>query len=286
MNWKQYEKEIHELFLEDFPEADIKHDVKVDGRYSKTKRQVDILIEDYVAGNRIRIVVDAKFFSKRVDVKAVESFIGMLSDIEAHKGLLITQKGYSDAALKRAFNDPGDIELDILNFDELKTYQGFGAIPYAGDNGVLLPAPFGWIVDNRTSAAWVALLYQRGLDLEKAQSKGEWMYINFWNRNDQGHNLEDLLKIQEENMKDIDPELKLTYRDSVRRSDARTKIRMVEIKNYPTPEITGFVEFDEFIFFCVLFSPPELSNKNIRKLENILKRIRPIKVKQSEKNKS
>jgi len=242
MDWKQYEKEIHNLFLEDYPEADIKHDVEVDGRFSKTKRQIDILIEDYVAGNRIRIVVDAKYFSQNVDVKAVESFIGMLSDIEAHKGLLITQKGYSDAAIKRAFNDQGDVELDILNFEELKNFQGFTAIPYAGENGVLLPAPFGWLIDARTSPAWLALIYQRGIDLDEAQLKGERMYINFWDRKKDGRSLEDLLLIQEKNLKQTDKDLKLTYIDTVRRNDARTKIRIAEMNNYPTPEITGFVE--------------------------------------------
>lgn len=283
MDWKQYEKEIHELFSSDFPNADIRHNVEVDGRYSKTKRQIDILIEDYVAGNKLRIVVDAKYFSINVDVKDVECFIGMLADTEAHKGLIITQKGYTKAAINRAFNDTGDIELDILNFEELKRYQGFFAIPYAGNNGILLPAPFGWIIDNRTSSNWLALLYQRGLDLIDAQKKGEWMYINFWNRKKDSYTLDDLLKLQEENLRDVEPDAKIIYRDTIKRNDARTKIRIAELNSYPTPEITGFAEFEDFIFFCVLFTPKEFSKKNIRKLENILRKVIPIKVKHKNK---
>lgn len=277
MDWKQYEKEIHELFSSDFPTADIKHNVEVDGRFSKTKRQIDVLIEDYVAGNRLRIAVDAKYFSTTVDVKDVECFIGMLADIEAHKGLIITSKGYTKAAINRAYNDTGDIELDILNFEDLKRHQTFGAIPYAGNNGVLLPAPFGWVVDFRTSPAWLALLYQRGLDLKDAQRKDEWMYINFWDRKKDGHKLEELFAIQEENLKHSDPNVTWTYKDTVKRNDARTKIRIADYKKY-SPEITGFVEFEDFIFFCVLFTPKELSKKNIKKLENILRKVVPIKI--------
>ncbi len=282
MDWKKYETEVHELFLEEFPEADIQYDVKVDGRYTNTKRQIDVLIEDYVGGNRLRIVVDAKFFSKKIDVKAVESFIGMLADVDAHKGLLITQKGYSEAAIKRAYYGPEDIELDILNFNQLKEYQGFGAIPFAGGHGALIPAPFGWVIDNRTSEAGLAFLYQRGLDLEQAQSNHEWMYVQLWNREKDGDSLEDLLSLQQKSFMEFDPSTKLTYRNSVKRNDGETRLRIAEISKYPGPEITGFVEFEKFIFFCVLFTPKEVSNRNIRKLENIIRQVRPCTIKLDE----
>lgn len=144
MNWRDYEKEIHEQFQEMYPDAEITHNTTLPGRYSKIDRQIDVLIEDYVAGDRIRIMVDGKYFSENIDVKEVECFIGMMQDVAADKGLLITQKGYSPAAIKRAHNDPSRIELDVLNFEELKQSQGFGALPYSGKHGVVMPSPFGW----------------------------------------------------------------------------------------------------------------------------------------------
>ncbi len=283
MDWKQYEKEIFEYFSSEYPDADIKHNVMLVGRYSKVQRQIDILIEEYVAGNKFQIVIDAKYFSKNIDVKDVESFISMLADIGAHKGLLITKNGYSQAAINRAFNDPNDIELDILNFDELKRFQAFGAITYAGENGVLLPAPFGWILDYRASDAWLALLYQRGLNLEEAQKKDEWMYINLWDRKANNDKLEDLMSTQEMNLLESDKDVRWEYNDTIKRTDARTKIRIANYKKY-NPEITGFVEFQDFIFFCVLFTPKELVLKNIRKVENILKNIRQVKINNLTKN--
>ena len=85
MDWKQYETEIFELFQRQYPDAEITLDAKKSGLYSKVERQIDVLIEQYIAGNRFTLVIDGKYFNKKVDVKAVESFIGMLEDIGAHK---------------------------------------------------------------------------------------------------------------------------------------------------------------------------------------------------------
>lgn len=41
-------------------------------------------------------MVDAKFFGKNIDVKHVESFIGMMQDVGVDKGLLITKLSGSE----------------------------------------------------------------------------------------------------------------------------------------------------------------------------------------------
>lgn len=282
MTWKDYELEIHDSFKEMFPDADITHNVTVTGRYSKVERQVDILIEDYVAGSRIRIVVDGKFFSKKIDVKDVEMFIGMLNDCEANKGLLITQEGYSKAAIARAYNDPIDIELDILNFKDLQTFQDIGAIPFSGKYGVLLPAPFGWIIDATRREGVLATLYQRGLTIEQAGESKEWMYVNIRSKDNEIKTLDDFLEFQKKNTLAHFPKAKFCTMPTVKRDKAVIKLREIDIESYPTKEYTGFVEFDDFIFFCVLFTPEELRKKNIRKLESILQKVCPIHINQNE----
>lgn len=280
MTWKDYEIEIHNYFKEMYPNADISHNVTVTGRYSKVERQIDILIEDYVAGSRIRIVIDGKFFSERIDVKEVEMFIGMLNDCEANKGLLITQEGFSKAAINRAHFDPIDIELDILNFKDLHQFQGFGGIPYSGKHGVLLPAPFGWIIDATRRSNMLASLYQRGLTLELAGKSKEWMYVNIRSKDDEIKTLDDFLEYQKEYTLNAFPNAKIKMLPTVKREDAIIKLRLIDIEAYPTKEYTGFVEFDDFILFCVLFTPDELRKKNIRKMEYILQKVLPININQ------
>lgn len=278
MDWKKYEKEIHTQFQDMYPEAEITHNASLPGRYSKADRQIDILVQDYAAGEKITIIVDGKYYSENIDVKDVESFLAMMQDVGADKGLLITQKGYSQAAINRAYNDPSRLELDILNFDELKDFQGFGAIPYSGKYGVLIPSPFGWVIDASHVEGINAAVFQRGLSLEEARKKKEWMYIKIISKTEQLSSLEKLIKFQEEYTISLSSNAKTTYQSTIRRSDAKTKLRKIIIDSYHTPEYTGFVEFNEFFFLCVLFTPDELKDKNIKKLEYILAKALPIAI--------
>ncbi len=278
MNWKDYENEICDHFKNEYPDATITHNTTLHGRYSFTDRQVDILIEDYIAGNRFIIIIDGKFFSKKIDVKCVESFIGMVNDIGAHKGLVITSKGYSKAAIQRAYNDPIDIELDILNFDDLDKYQSFGAIPHTGKTGVVLPAPFAWVVDAKPEDKVLCYLYQRGLSIKEAKKRFEFMYVNFWKKTNDIKTIGELIKFQNERIMASNPDAKLNIIKTINRKDAKTKIREADIPRYHGLEITGYVEFEKFIFFCVLFTTKEFRNKNLRKLEYILGKIIPLNI--------
>jgi predicted helicase len=103
MHWRDYEKEIFQYFKTLYPDCKISYDVKKKGKYSKQNRQIDVLVEATVADFPIILIVDAKYYSKKVDVKEVESFISMLEDLDAHQGLMVTALGYSDAAINRAY---------------------------------------------------------------------------------------------------------------------------------------------------------------------------------------
>jgi hypothetical protein len=278
MDWQKYEIEIFDHFQKQYSDAVVTLDAKRMGLFSKVNRQIDILVEQYVAGNKIVIVVDGKYFNKKVDVKAVESFIGMLEDIGAHKGLLISKEGFSEAAYNRAHFGPSEIELDILNFKDFHLFQSVGAIPYAGNNGAILPAPFGWVIDGKTTENWLATLYQQGSTIEEAINNKEFMYIQFWDKKVEKSTLEDLLKFQENTFKQSDPNSQIEYLPTIKRKDSAVTLRKAIVNSYPSAEYTGFVEFQDFIFFCVMFTPENRSKQNIRKLENILGSVLPMRI--------
>lgn len=279
MNWKNYESEILTYFEETYPETTITFDKKIIGKYSKTERQIDIFIEGEIAGYEIKIVVDCKYFSKNIDVKKVESFCSMVEDVDAHQGVLITKKGYSKAAINRAYYENQKVELDIINFDKIKEFQGFTAIPYVSGFSVILPSPFGWVLDLKDSINNFATLFQRGLTLKEAQKKNEWMYVQFWKKEKPNFTIENLIEIQngyiQENTKAV-----FEYKNGPNRIDNhKTKIRIADVQSYPSLEVTGFIEFDDIIFFIVLFTPKELFNKNLRKLQHLLSTAIPAKIK-------
>jgi hypothetical protein len=84
------------------PNANILHDVKLDGRFSKTKRQIDVLVCERIGQYEISIIIDCKDYNKPADVKDVEEFDGLLKDVGAQKGVLVCPKGFSAAAKTRA----------------------------------------------------------------------------------------------------------------------------------------------------------------------------------------
>ncbi|WP_321307680.1 restriction endonuclease [Marinifilum fragile] len=279
MSWRKYEKDILRYFKETYPDTEILFDQKIQGKYSKVNRQIDILIEGDIAGYQIRIAVDCKYFSKNIDVKQVESFCSMVEDIEAHQGVLITQKGFSKAAINRAHYGNQKVELDIINFEELKNFQSFTAFPYIGNFGVIVPAPFGWVLDLNSKVNRFASIHQRGQTLEEAQKRNEWMYMEFCVKYEDITNIDSLIEIQNKEILKFDKKTKFDYNKLVKRTDkVSTKIRIAEFSGNSTLEVTGFIEFEEHIFFVVLITPVELLSKNIRKLQHILKVSTPLEV--------
>ncbi len=272
MAWKKYEEEIYRYFSDTFPETTIKYNQKIIGKYSKVKRQIDILIEGTIAGYLIRIIVDCKYFSRKVDVKEVESFSSMIEDVGANQGILITRKEFTAAAANRAYYGPRKVELDILNFDVIENYQGLVAFPYSGNHCVFLSTPLGWVIDIKNKINSIASLYQRGLTLEQAQNKCEWMYLNFWHLDkNKTFTIDDLVKAQNDGIKQIDPKAIFEYKTDIKgKCGADIKIRIATIKSYSALEVTGFIKFEEFIFFAVMFTPKEFLDRNLRKVYFLL----------------
>jgi tetratricopeptide (TPR) repeat protein len=280
-DWQRYEREIEEQFRDNYPSARITANAKLAGKFSKVERQIDLLIEEQASDFSFRIVVDAKYRGRKIDVGDVEAFLGLTRDVEAHTGMIVALEGYTPAAVNRAHHDDLDVVLDVLNLDELKAFQGHTAIPYAGEHGVVIGAPFGWIVDGTKREGMLASLYQRGLTFEEAFSHLEFMYVNFWNKkNGEVNNLDALLKYQESYLLEDSPDAQIRLLEGAQgqRVGARTLIRRLMKKTYPVPEYTGFVDFENFVFMCVLFTPEQLERKNLRKLRFVLREAFPMTV--------
>lgn len=272
MNWRTYEQEIYEHLATLYPGASIRRNVQLYGKQSKRDRQIDVLIEDDVAGFRTRIVVDGKYFGRRVNVTHVESFIGLLEDVSATHGLMVTTHGYSKAAMQRVRNHTKEILLDVLSLSELRDYQGHAAIPYSGKKAMWINAPFGWVVDSRWNETCLATLYQRGRTQDEARRAHEWMYVNYWHKNDDCSTLIDLLRLHTQNMKEVYSSLRTSDFSGPVRADGRiTRVRIARYDNKPFKEITGYIDGDGLVAFFVLFTTPDLEATNTRKLMHVLK---------------
>lgn len=281
MNWKEYEKTVFEYLTHWFPEENINYNSKIRGKMSKSIRQVDILIDGKIAGIDIRVVIDSKSYkNKKVDVKAVESFLGMLADVDAHKGVLVTTKGYTKGAINRTFNDSNkDLDLEVLNFDELKELDGIGGIIHRGIYGMTIPAPFGWVINaKQIHASFLAKFYQRGLSFEEAAKNEELIYANIIIKGEEFLNLEEVIAKQESVTNSQFGKCTFEYSEKKVGQNRKVIIREIIYANKDYREITGFLDFDDFIFYLVLITPKELFNKNKMKLDFMLAKAIPMKV--------
>lgn len=121
--WKAHEKQIVDLVKNRAsPGTQIATNVRVPGLVSGVKRQVDVLVKGSFAGIADAVMVlDCKCFGTKVDVKDVEAFLGMLEDIGANMGMLVTTKGFSKAAKLRATAVIQEIVplIDIVLLDQM-----------------------------------------------------------------------------------------------------------------------------------------------------------------------
>ncbi len=271
MGWQEYEKIVLEECRRVFLNSDIAYNKHIKGFYSGRMRQIDIFVKTNIG---IKYVIDAKKYNKKIDVKDVESFIGMIKDVGADYGVIVSEKGFSKAAINRAHIGEYNIEVDILSLNELKLFQAEGGIPYSGRNGVAINAPFGWIIDGTRRENTVTTIYQRGISFEEAIQNREWAYLNFWDKDDEIDSVDDLISWQNKQLLANDKEGIIEIKD-----EENIKIRVFISKKNPIKEITLFRDFHDFVLFVVLFSPDNLINRNIKKMQNLLLDAIPLKVK-------
>lgn len=277
-DWLKYQREVHSQLVELYPESHIRHDVRLPGNLSNAQRQVDVLVEERLAGQRLVTAVDAKHHGRPIDVKEVESFLGLLRDVGVDRGLMVSAKGYTAAAMTRAWSDDVDLDLDVLSLAELKQWQGEAAIPYAGRNGIVLSAPLGWIIDGQRRPGTLARLYRRGLSFEGAVGNCEFMYVNIWDRRAPVDSLEALLDEQARQLREVSPDVTISVRELGGDIGWRGCIRRADVPSYPTAELTGLVEFPDAILIVVLFTPLVGERRNVRKLEYVLRKALPMSV--------
>lgn len=274
-DWKKFQHEVYEECKRVFNDAkEILEDTHIKGKFSERSRQIDTLIK--LNDNDI-IAVDAKCYNKKVDVKEVESYIGMLKDIGANKGILISNKGFSKAAINRAHFGESNFEVDILSLANLGRFQGYGAIAYSGMYGAIIKPPFGWIVDGTQTRFAPALLYARGYDHEGAMKNKEWMYINFWGKSNEIDTIDKLIDYHNQDNYDADKNAEIENYNI-----GEITIKKSKCKGYPTIEISAYRDLGDFILFGVLFCPDNLIERDIEKICFVLNNALPIHIKKDE----
>lgn len=120
--WELYERLVARMVADQL-ETDlcVTPNARILGRITGVRRQIDVLIETrHDTDNSRRVIVDAKKRSRKIDVKDVESFMGLMEDVGATHGYLVSPVGYTKAAEKRA---QAAVSIRILPLDRLENFD-------------------------------------------------------------------------------------------------------------------------------------------------------------------
>jgi hypothetical protein len=123
--WKRFEELVKKVQEEMAPNAVVKLDDRIIGKETGVSRQIDISVRQLVGNYDILVVVDCKDYSIPVDVKDVESFIGLVKDVKANKGVIVAANGFTKTAKIRGEKsgldlytllDTGEHDWQVLAF--------------------------------------------------------------------------------------------------------------------------------------------------------------------------
>lgn len=129
--WQRFEALVAKIQQDIAPDAQVTLNDKIRGRRSKVLRQIDISVRRAIGQYEILIVIDCKDYSHPVDVKDVEEFLGLVDDVGANKGALVSSSGFSEAARTRA-HDAG-VDVYRLVDAENEDWRSYVAIPFICD---------------------------------------------------------------------------------------------------------------------------------------------------------
>lgn len=79
---------------------DVFHQREYVGKISGRRITIDVSFEFEIFRARILVLVECKHYNRRVEVGDVEEFYSKLSDIGAHKGMVVTTIGFQDGAVR------------------------------------------------------------------------------------------------------------------------------------------------------------------------------------------
>lgn len=253
MNWKKYENQVFTYFKDRYPNAQIEQNIFIVGHISKTKRQIDLLVEETVAGYKIKIVIECKDWNKPLDVADIEQFVQKLNDIRIFKGVIIAKSGYTKAA-KEYIKNTGDINLHVLRFEDLKNFQGFYGFTYRGIHGAIVTPPNGWIIDALVPKQMIengglCLMYPMELEPKDTFKEKNLMYFDIPELDefkDRENLLEFFLIHQKENIAKYDSKAISKYQtENSKIGEIKTRVTKYPSHNYT--ETAGFLSENSMI---------------------------------------
>ena len=158
-DWKEYEYRVHVWLAAQLPGATVTRNVRLPAKGSRRgrKRQIDTLIEQDFLGSSTKwiCIVDAKNHKRKLHVRHVDTFLSILEDVHADRGILVSRHGFYESAYERAEGTRVQLLEHVPPSDDL---NGFMLLPTFGQFAVQIRVPASWLGSARVPGDLSSLL--------------------------------------------------------------------------------------------------------------------------------
>lgn len=110
-DWRELEAKVLDLFVSLGYKAE--KGARITG--VRAEHQVDVIASFEYGGLRYQVVVECKYWNKKVNKAQVAALSSIVSDLGAEKGVIISKVGFQNAAVKLAENS----NIDLYTFEQL-----------------------------------------------------------------------------------------------------------------------------------------------------------------------
>jgi hypothetical protein len=119
---KDFELAIYEIFgvlYRKYQDTTIEHDVYLDS--PDGPRQFDVVIKVKIPDDELVIVIEGKDYNTKINITKLDGFHSKMSDVNASKGILISKKGFSPAAISKAKR----LDISLYSLNHPDTFKEF-----------------------------------------------------------------------------------------------------------------------------------------------------------------
>lgn len=102
MTWQEYQEAVAQLYEQLDDLGKVHRSVTIPDKVSGQPRQIDVLVEIEAYGQTLRIVVDAKFHSEKLDVRDVEAVLALADSVQASQAVIVAANGWTEPAAIKA----------------------------------------------------------------------------------------------------------------------------------------------------------------------------------------
>ncbi|MCZ2474535.1 restriction endonuclease [Aquirufa ecclesiirivi] len=116
MKWQEYQEAVGVLYEQMSDMGEVRKNITIPDRVTGQPRQVDVWWEFQIGNHTIKILIDAKMRTSKLDIKDVEEILALAKSVKADKAIIVTNNEWTTPAEKFA-NHEG-LDFFILTLDK------------------------------------------------------------------------------------------------------------------------------------------------------------------------